>query len=228
MRLVVTCALAVVPAIATLPSLAAAEPQPAAISYVEAQTLPESFDEAEPPTTTASPAPPITHQLRFEIGVGGPGGLMGVRYSRVLSSSGTRIEPGVGLAYTGVIGSLVVTQPLFEHTSRKGAYETRTTFELYGGYSASHLADSTRHAWTGPEAFLPNGTYHWIDLGISVQGRLSHFVITAGCGVTKLVAGPAGIKSVDEDDTIWFLFPEGWIGRQRMAPALWSSLGYAF
>lgn len=218
-------ALAGLAAIFALPLRASAETQPGVVTLIEAQTRPGDFEEPEP-TTPAKPLPPTSDQLRLELGAGGPGGLVSVRYSRVLST-GTRIEPGAGLAYTGILGSLLITQPLFERRSRTAHHETSFSFEVYGGYSASHLADSTRHAGAGDAFYIPDGTYHWLDLGISVQGRWRSIVLTTGLGVTKLLAGPE-LPGVDEEDTFWFLFPEGWLGKHGMAPALWSSIGYSF
>src|SRR5688572_26492768 len=91
----------------------------------------ESFEPAN--------ATPKSNQLRTDLAFSGPGGLIAMRYSRVLSS-GTRIEPAIGVAYTGYLGSLLVTQPLTTRQRRTGggtAYSS--AFEVYGGYGASVL-----------------------------------------------------------------------------------------
>lgn len=207
-----------------------AETLPPVIGLVDEQTHGTDFVEEDvaPPT---APLPPATerNQLRLELGIGGPGGLMAIRYSRVLPT-GTRIEPAVGLGYTGVLGSLLVTHPLFEGVTHTGrGTPVGASFELYGGYRASYLNDDLHHPWTGRADFIPNGTYHWIDVGLSTQMRWRALRITAGLGATKLVSGPAGIGGEDAaSETFWFFFPEGWFARHALAPSLWSSIGYAF
>jgi hypothetical protein len=168
------------------------------------------------------------NQLRLELGVGGPGGAAAVRYSRVLPTR-TRIEPAIGLAYTGVLGSLLVTQPFVRSEDSWRGHVSTTTIELYAGYSVSALGDGLRHPLAGREDFLPDGIYHWLDAGISLQGTLPWFQVTGGVGFSKLLAGPDGIGGPDlDEETFWFLYGEGWIGKQRWAPALWSSIGWQF
>jgi len=212
---------------------ARAETLPAVVGFLDEQGNrddPFIDDEPElPAAQTAKRPPPGDHQLRLELGVGGPGGLMAVRYSRVLST-GTRIEPAVGLGYTGVVGSLLVAHPFYERVRQRwGGSPIGATLEIYAGYSASRLTDGLDHPWTGRDEFLPHGTYHWIDVGLSTQASWRNLRWTTGVGVTKLVSGPAEIggEGLDEE-TFWFAFPEGWIGKHGIAPALWSSVGYAF
>jgi hypothetical protein len=206
-----------------------AETLPPAVALVDEQTGGELVEDG--PQAPKEPLPPATerNQLRLELGIGGPSGMIAVRYSRVLATR-TRIEPAVGLGYTGVLGSLLVTHPLFEavvHTKRGTA--TGITFELYGGYSASHKTDALEHPWTGRPQLIPNGTYHWIDFGLSTQVRWRALRMTAGGGVTKLLDGPAGIGGDNhEHETFWYFFPEGWFSRKQLAPAFWSSIGFAF
>lgn len=225
----VAAAACIVAAMTVLGSAAHAETLPAVVALIDEQTQADDTF-SEPSSLPRGRASSSTdHQLRLELGVGGPGGLMAVRYSRVLAT-GTRIEPAFGLGYTGVVGSLLVTQPLVDKVSHTRAGTPYVaTFEIYGGYSASHLRDGLHHPWVGRESFIPDGTYHWIDLGLSTQMRWRGLVLTAGLGATKLVSGPNGIggENLDEE-TFWWVFPEGWIGKQRMAPSLWSSIGHAF
>jgi hypothetical protein len=220
--------------VATLTAAASAEPMPAVVALLDEQTTGDGFVDA-PPSASAStlaplPAPRGPNQLRLELGVGAPAGLVAVRYSRVLPT-GTRIEPGLGLGYTGMLASLMVTQALIAGTTRTDSGQpVGATFELYGGYSASRRSDAADHAWTGPEQFIPRGTYHWIDVGISTQLRWRQLVFTTGLGVTKLVAGPADIGGASnaDDETFWFFFPEGWFGKYAIAPSIWTSVGVVF
>lgn len=216
-----------------LPSLARGEPVPAAVALLDQQTDARDFVERDAPPAIKKPDlhADDRNQLRLELGMGGPAGLMAVRYSRVLSTR-TRIEPGVGLAYTGAIGSLLVAQPLAERVSyTKGGTPTSATFELYVGYGASHASDALEHPWAGSKTAIPAGTYHWIDIGISTQFRYKALTLTGGIGATKLVSGPDGIGGTGEDEDeelLWPFFPEGWFEHAGMAPALWSSVGWTF
>jgi hypothetical protein len=102
--------------------------------------------------------------------------------------------------------------------------------ELYGGYSASYLRDEFRHRLSGPPQSIPNGAYHWLDVGISSQARWRSFVWTVGGGITKLVASPAGGPADDDHsaDALWIFSPEGWFSEVGLAPTLWSSVGMSF
>lgn len=218
---------------ASAPQRADAEPMPPVVGLLDEQgNRGDTFVEDEDVVPAEQPiAPPraARNELRLELGVGGPAGLMAVRYSRVLSG-GTRIEPAVGLGYTGVVGSLMVTQPLVERVRYKpGGTPLIATFEIYGGYSASVLTEDLRHGSVGREAFVPDGTYHWIDIGLSTQARWGSLRVTTGLGVTKLLTGPAGIGGdLDDEDISWLASPEGWVGKLGIAPSLWSSVGLSF
>ncbi|HEY5925612.1 MAG TPA: hypothetical protein VIV11_28195 [Kofleriaceae bacterium] len=180
-------------------------------------------------STSTSHAEPAArdNQLRADLAFSGPGGIMAVRYSRVLPS-GTRIEPAFGLAYTGVIGSVLVTQPFtsWDRRTQAGTLIT-TTLEVYGGYGASWMG-GRRHPWAGRESFIDDGVYHWADFGLSMQGSIRDWLITAGSGASVLVSAPMSFGEDREDDHLWFLFPEGWMAKQRWVPTLWTSIGYAF
>jgi hypothetical protein len=225
-------AVVVVVVVSVSSARALCEPAPRAVALVDSGSAHDGLA-ATPDrgSATVNRPPPLPghHQLRLDLGAGAPGGLMAVRYSRVLSH-GTRIEPAAGLGLTGVVGSLLVTQPLADKVGHtRGGTPFVTTFEIYGGYGASHLRDGLHHPWAGREMFIPNGTYHWIDLGISTQTRFRSFLLTSGVGMTKLLAGPEGIGGDDiDEETFWWLFPEGWLGKHAMGPALWSSVGYEF
>ena len=180
--------------------------------------------------TSTAAAEPIQHsnQLRAELGMGGPAGVMALRYSRVLPT-GMRIEPALGLAYTGVIGSMLITQPFarWDKTTKGGTPYT-TELEVYGGYSMSMMRDGTHHPWTGREDFIPNGNYHWVDFGLSNQTKFKSWVLTMGAGASILLSAPMALFEPHEDDHLWFIFPDGWMSKQRWVPTLWSSVGYAF
>jgi hypothetical protein len=85
-----------------------AEPPPGVISAVDEQTNTSYFwDEDEAARDARTPQPAEVqdrNQVHLALGVGGPTGLVGLRYSRVVTEVGTRIEPGIGLGYTGVVG----------------------------------------------------------------------------------------------------------------------------
>lgn len=197
--------------------------------FIEDETE-ETAEAARRDGRASDPAP--LNQLRLDLGIGGPGGLMALRYSRVLSTK-TRIEPGLGLGYTGVIGSLMITQPFYERVRRpKGHAPMFSSLGAYLGYSASLRSASLEHPWVGNEAVIPNGAYHWIDFGLSVQTRWHNVLLTVGAGVTKLVAAPDGVggpmETDDDEDFLWWIAPEGWFANPGIAPSLWSSVGYAF
>jgi hypothetical protein len=230
-RLVLVAASFALALTSTVATVARAETMPAVVALLDEQTNPEGMVDETPPATPKRPLPPPRgpNQLRLELGVGAPAGLVGLRYSRVLPTR-TRIEPGLGLGYTGMLASLLVTQPLLAGTTRTdGGTPVGVTLELYAGYSASRRSDAGDHPWTGPEQFIPRGTYHWIDAGASTQMRWRQLVFTTGLGITKLVAGPDGIGGgVAAEETFWFVFPEGWFAKYAIAPTLWSSVGIVF
>jgi hypothetical protein len=176
--------------------------------------------------TTASAEP--NNQIRADLAVGGPGGMMALRYSRVLPT-GTRIEPAFGLAYTGLIGSVLVTQPFTTREwSTPSGTKYSTKFEVYGGYGMSALRDGLHHPWAGDADRVPNGNYHWADFGLSMQTKWRSLLITAGSGASILVSSPKFEEMEDDDDWLWFFFPEGWMREQRWVPTLWSSIGWEF
>jgi hypothetical protein len=194
-----------------------------------AQAGAQPADAGSSPAATTVPRALGPNQLRLETGLGAPAGVVALRYSRVLPTQ-TRVEPGAGIGYTGMLASILVTQPVFERATHawNGAL-VDASLELYAGYSVSRQSRATDHAWSASEMVIPDGTYHWLDAGVSVQVRWRQIVFTTGGGVTKLLAGPRGIGGPDVDeDTIWFFVPEGWFAQARLAPALWTSLGIVF
>src|SRR5262245_19050498 len=90
---------------------------------------------------------PKPNQVRLDAAFSGPGGMMALRYSRALST-GLRIEPAGGLAHTGILTSLLVTQPLTSGDRRtNGGTPYTTALEVYGGYGVSVLREGLHHPW---------------------------------------------------------------------------------
>lgn len=213
---------------ATLATRAAsAEPLPAMVSLLDEPGTTDPGDEdITPPSRVRVADVTPRNQLRLELGIAGPGGLMALRYSRVLSTD-TRIEPAVGIGYTGMLGSLLVTQPFFQRIRRWPDHAPMfSSLEVYLGYSVTHRSVES----ADPAPSIPNGTYHWIDFGLSVQNRWHGVVFMMGGGVSKLMSAPAGLGGApdEQNDDLSFPLPEEWLARKGYAPSLWSSIGYAF
>ena len=182
-----------------------------------------------PSSQLAERTAPKPNQLRADVAFSGPGGMMALRYSRMLST-GMRIEPAVGLAYTGLLISALVAQPITSWDRRtSGGTAYTTALELYGGYGASVLRDGLHHPWAGSPNHIPDGTYHWVDFGLSTMTRLRSWVFGMGTGASILVKAPDSLGAeMREDDYLWPLFPEGWMTKQHWVPTLWTSMGYEF
>src|SRR5512147_3349322 len=112
------------------------------------------------------------HAVRLELGVASPTGAVGARYSLSPGLRGdTSVAIGVGLAYTGLGVSAALEQPLLWLDTNQGPSHTRSRLLAYGGYSAGLLERGLHHplAADRDNRFLPDGSYHFIDVGVMIE-----------------------------------------------------------
>ena len=153
--------------------------------------------------------------IRLEGGVAAPAGAVALRYSRQLWEGGASLEPGLGLGYTGTVLSLLASHPLFGAASSEGSGLT----SLYAGMAMGVLGEGTRHPWASSAGHLPDGAYHWLDIGISQHASMGQLHVVAGVGVSVL------LDEVDvEGEDLIAVVPEWWIN-EGWAPSLWVGIG---
>jgi hypothetical protein len=145
-----------------------------------------------------------------------------IRYSHAFTAIGTRVEPALGLGYTGALASLLLSQP-FLHWDANELYPSR--FGGYVGYSYGLLREFTRHPWAASPNFLPNGGYQWLDVGLSAHVQQPCFTLGMGSGVAFLVRSPK-LTQPGGDGALWLFYPEEWMRRYGLTPSLWASLGW--
>ena len=172
---------------------------------------------------------PLHNQLRGDFAFSGPGGMIALRYSRVLDS-GLRIEPAIGIGQSGYFGSAIVTMPFYvKNKVTKSGLPYRAQLEVYAGYGASYYSADHEHPWSGNPNFFPVGVYHWVDFGISQTTTVKGWIVGMGGGASILVHSPmSATDEMHEDEDLWWVFPEGWMRKQHWVPTLWTTIGREF
>ena len=165
-----------------------------------------------------------TPELEVELGLA-PAGLAGLRYFYPIDRAGTRFGPGLGVGTTGVLTSVALDHRFHRSRSRQWWID----WSAYASYALGWLADGTRHPLAGSADLLADGAYHWLDAGAAYRIDGGRWFAGLGFGVTVLLHAPAreGDLAAEQEDeeTLWWTRPEGWIRQSGWGPTVWSMAG---
>lgn len=180
---------------------------------------------AAPPARGAVTYAETPHEVRLDVGVAAPVGLVGARYGYRVAARGPWLSAGLGLGYTGLHLSAVVDQPLV--TAEGVGGNTDLTLSVYLGYAVGFVRDGLSlpaSLATTP----PDGNYHWLDGGLTLRGGIGHLLFSVSLGVSGLAGAPE-LTSLSEDRFVFGVLPlaDGWV-RGRLVPSLGMGLGARF
>ena len=161
--------------------------------------------------------------LRTEFGVASPAGVLGVRASFTIAGNDTRLEPGVGMGLTGTIVSLIASTRIREVTLSDSP-SVGGSLRIYAGYGVGiHSGQGGVFA----SRYLRQGSYHWLESGIAVEGEVGRLVLSTGAGLSILASQPRFPADGVSTEDLYPIFPEWWV-RNGWAPHLWFGVGMRF